>query len=476
MAQSTKQDTSKRSILLEGLLPFVTTLACARAWLTLVLILPAPTYYHPISVHNIFDYAYCLLGVVIATKAHKYVPLVFHKKIRILSPSLMIGASVASILIQAIPAFPAELSTALSVLLAVSGGIGFALLIILSGENTSSLPLVKIILASSLGNLLSSAIIFFLGEPQGIRLYALLLTLPILSYIALQFQCRYVATHGTIASVIPKFHQPWRLFILFAAFCFVYGLRSQQLAAGAGRHSSLSTALVMIVLFAAVYFFSDRFSVMRALQAPFALLICGFMLVPGLGISSSIIQDYLISMSYSLMTVLVSLSMYAIAKSHSIPIALMYGVYLATQIFIIIGQYSAILLAEIGLPTSQQEFIINVIAMVIMIAATLFFFFDRNNANHWESHTISQEIENSNKTDDLLFQKKCAAVIEAYHLSPREAEVFELLAQGCSNADIENKLYIAEGTVKAHTRHIYEKLGINSRKSLGEFVKAMDVR
>lgn len=28
------------------------------------------------------------------------------------------------------------------------------------------------------------------------------------------------------------------------------------------------------------------------------------------------------------------------------------------------------------------------------------------------------------------------------------------------------ELFIAEGTFKAHTRHIYEKMGINSRKEL----------
>ena len=31
---------------------------------------------------------------------------------------------------------------------------------------------------------------------------------------------------------------------------------------------------------------------------------------------------------------------------------------------------------------------------------------------------------------------------------------------------IQQELFIAEGTFKAHTRHIYEKMGINSRKEL----------
>lgn len=474
MIQSAKQDTHNRALLLDGLVPFVAMLACARAWLTLVLILPTQAYSASISIHNVFDIAYCLLGILVAIKARKWIPLVLHKKLRVCSLALMLGASILSITLQAMPLFSPVLTSSASILMAIFGGVGFALLLVMSGENISSLPLVKIVLTSTLGNLLSSVLIFFFGELQGIRLFAMILLLPVLAYLALKYQRKYTTAHGTIASVVPKFHQPWRLFGLFAAFCFVYGLRSQQLAAGAGRHSSLSTAIVMIVLFIAVYFFSERFSIMKVLQAPFALLICGFMLVPGLGISSSIIQDYLVSMSYSLMSVLVSLSMYAIAKSRGIPIALLYGVYIATQIFIVLGEQTELLLSSIDLAISQQEFVINVVAMAIMLAAVLFFFFDRNNENHWESRAISDELENSNKPADLLYEKKCEAVIATYHLSPREAEVFNLLARGASNAKIERELYIAEGTVKAHTRHIYEKLGINNRKALVEFVEAVN--
>jgi LuxR family maltose regulon positive regulatory protein len=37
------------------------------------------------------------------------------------------------------------------------------------------------------------------------------------------------------------------------------------------------------------------------------------------------------------------------------------------------------------------------------------------------------------------------------------------MADGLSNAEIAQRLYLSVGTVKVHTRHIYEKLGVNSR-------------
>jgi two-component system OmpR family response regulator len=48
-------------------------------------------------------------------------------------------------------------------------------------------------------------------------------------------------------------------------------------------------------------------------------------------------------------------------------------------------------------------------------------------------------------------------------LTPREQEVFELLARGLQNAEIASRLVISPKTVGTHIAHIYEKLGARSR-------------
>lgn len=52
---------------------------------------------------------------------------------------------------------------------------------------------------------------------------------------------------------------------------------------------------------------------------------------------------------------------------------------------------------------------------------------------------------------------------EDQNLSPREQDVLELLAQGCSNKEIADKLSISVETVTWHLRHIYSKLHVRSR-------------
>lgn len=50
-------------------------------------------------------------------------------------------------------------------------------------------------------------------------------------------------------------------------------------------------------------------------------------------------------------------------------------------------------------------------------------------------------------------------------LSPREAEVLRLVAEGCTNRAAGSRLGIGEATVKTHLMHVYEKLGVGDRAS-----------
>jgi NarL family two-component system response regulator LiaR len=51
-------------------------------------------------------------------------------------------------------------------------------------------------------------------------------------------------------------------------------------------------------------------------------------------------------------------------------------------------------------------------------------------------------------------------------LTPREADVLELLQDGNSNAEIAAMLHVSVETVRTHARHIYRKLGVRTRREL----------
>jgi DNA-binding NarL/FixJ family response regulator len=51
-------------------------------------------------------------------------------------------------------------------------------------------------------------------------------------------------------------------------------------------------------------------------------------------------------------------------------------------------------------------------------------------------------------------------------LTQREADVLELLQLGCTNGEIAHELTIGVETVRTHTKNIYRKLGISTRRDL----------
>ena len=50
-------------------------------------------------------------------------------------------------------------------------------------------------------------------------------------------------------------------------------------------------------------------------------------------------------------------------------------------------------------------------------------------------------------------------------LTARELDVLEASAEGLSNTQIADSLYVSEATVKTHLSHIYTKLGVTSRSA-----------
>jgi DNA-binding NarL/FixJ family response regulator len=53
-------------------------------------------------------------------------------------------------------------------------------------------------------------------------------------------------------------------------------------------------------------------------------------------------------------------------------------------------------------------------------------------------------------------------------LTPREADVLELLQAGRSNAEIAQSLHVGVETVRTHARNIYRKLGVRTRRELAK--------
>ena len=62
---------------------------------------------------------------------------------------------------------------------------------------------------------------------------------------------------------------------------------------------------------------------------------------------------------------------------------------------------------------------------------------------------------------------------EFAELTPREVEVLNLIGTGCTNREIAQQLYIAEGTVKSHVTHILNRLNLRNRSQIAIYANSL---
>jgi len=68
-----------------------------------------------------------------------------------------------------------------------------------------------------------------------------------------------------------------------------------------------------------------------------------------------------------------------------------------------------------------------------------------------------------------LNQKK----LDEFGLTPRELEILQLIADGLSNREIAEKLFVSENTVKTHSSRLFDKLSARRRTQAVQIGKAM---
>ena len=64
------------------------------------------------------------------------------------------------------------------------------------------------------------------------------------------------------------------------------------------------------------------------------------------------------------------------------------------------------------------------------------------------------------------------ARVEALGITPRELEVLKLIAEGLSNKEISERLFVSENTVKTHTSRVFDKLGASRRTQAVQLAKS----
>lgn len=74
------------------------------------------------------------------------------------------------------------------------------------------------------------------------------------------------------------------------------------------------------------------------------------------------------------------------------------------------------------------------------------------------------------------FDDRCRAIVEAFALTPREAEILQFYARGRSTAVVQEELVLSYNTVKTHVRNLYRKTDVHSQQELIDLVDGWPCR
>lgn len=332
----------------------------------------------------------------------------------------------------------------------------------------SRLNPIRAVFCNAISILLAQGIIFFTEENPTVRIFALLFLLTIFSVACYAFAMHLGKKGGDVArpSVSEgkeRYPLPWKAILLIAACSFIYGMANTAISGAGSRHTSVVPSLIVVVF---VLLNAKRFDVMTLLRFVLPLMIGGFLLVsfmPGL----ERIPSFVLSAGFSSMEMLLILMACTISYSTGASAVWLFGLLSSVQFGLrLVGSFLGGLLE--GLPGLEAYSIVGIVAISVALISGFVLASEKSFVSLWGAVSVPPDAQDSD--DDGYVKGRIESLAVIYQLTDRERETFHLVMQGKTNVAIAHDMFISEGTVKAHLHHIYQKVGVHTRKELQSLV------
>lgn len=210
------------------------------------------------------------------------------------------------------------------------------------------------------------------------------------------------------------------------------------------------------------------------IKVPVFLLTCALVLAGTLG-SSPVLQAFTFPTVWITSAVLAVLTT-DIAQHGDLPPVRCIGICMVLgNLAYCAGRYLFYLFAGFD-PSgaSATPFLSQTICLILLgtlVAVVLLTFKVHGSMPGLVFYAINNAAGTASRVDTDAFDEVCSSVSREYGLSHREADILALIARGYSKPYIAERLSISDNTVRTHSKHIYEKVGIHSRVELQEMVE-----
>jgi DNA-binding CsgD family transcriptional regulator len=266
------------------------------------------------------------------------------------------------------------------------------------------------------------------------------------------------------------FSFPWKPVLLMAIYGLAFGLKEVGLyGSGFGPHSSFGTLITSAVVCVAVLIQGHRFDFAWIYRVGLPLMVGALLLIPSFGWAGEFIGDFCVSASYAAFSILTMLILSNMSYRYGISAIWLFGLERGIRAFFVyLGRLINQHMDALAFTGIDPEVLIFVFTVILIVGLTAVLISEKELSSRWGVNFLGSS---DNLADEIIIKKqalatRCNEISREHQLTQREEEVLLLLAQGKSISTIERELFIANGTAKAHVRHIYQKLDIHSRDEL----------
>lgn len=258
---------------------------------------------------------------------------------------------------------------------------------------------------------------------------------------------------------------PWRLVVILGVYEFIYGA---QEGLGVVTWDLPGMMVASILVFALFELALGKLNFGSIVQMPFMIVALG-LLVGLTGFVGPGVSGYLLSVGYSSMFIMLVIVFCDISHKYGVSAIVLCSIKDLMESFLVLGHGVGGSMF-FGLIGGRPDVVAGVVVVAIIFVSLLLLAESRK--PQWGLSFFGVDRSEIAKDPQAAFELRVSDMAEAYRLSPRETEVFRLIAAGREAPFIERELGIAKGTLKSHTQRIYQKLGVHSRQELRDAVGA----
>lgn len=436
-----------------------------RAWIEIVFVgsfvdFPVTQY----STREIFDVVMTLTLFAVVFLARKIGPFYNKRSVYLISGITLTLATVLVFWSMMQPERAYQFAVASSLL----GGVGIALIILMWSELYGCLNPLRVALYYSASIIAGAVLIYIYRGFAFPWLFVMTSVLPALSLLMV-WRGFSLLPHAEKPSLSwSRFSIPWKAILLMALYAFAYGLMETHLYSGfLGPHSAFGTVIIAAFVFIGVVIRGGNFDFGLIYRIGLPLMVGALTILSSLGFFGETLSNLFAAGGYTALSILTMVIFANICYRYGVSAIWLFGIERGVRaIFMILGRRVQDATLNLHFEGIEGSAIVVILTMLAVVIGTMVFMSERDLSSRWGAHFLSsvKNTESIIKKQELA--DRCDALAKEYRLSAREEEVLLLLAQRKTVGIIERELFIANGTAKAHIRHIYQKLDIHSREEL----------